>query len=168
MHIKIAATPPIGHPTLCRAPPGGKGATPRPKSEDPQELQFLPKSEDPTFPFATFAVVAVLPGSSPTDVERLVVDPLENKLNGLEDVKAVRTEIEDGVAVIRVEFRAGSDATEKRDAVLREVGALRPTLPAELARLGFGARVTSSNGEGWMSVSRMPGCASLTRCKICS
>ncbi len=98
-------------------------------------LFTIPKSEDPTFPFSTYAIIAVLPGSSPSDVERLVVDPLEAKLTTLEDVKTVRTEIEDGVSVTRIEFRAGSDPTEKRDAVLREVGALRPTLPAEIARL---------------------------------
>ncbi|MBX3227615.1 MAG: efflux RND transporter permease subunit [Labilithrix sp.] len=100
-----------------------------------QSLFTVPKSEDPTFPFATFVVVAVLPGSSPTDVERLVVDPLETKLKSLADVKTMRTEIEDGVSVTRVEFVAGSDPTEKHDAVLRETTALRPTLPPELARL---------------------------------
>lgn len=100
-----------------------------------QSLFTIPKSEDPTFPFATFAVVAVLPGSSPNDVERLVVDPLETKLKSLSDVKSMRTEIDDGVAFIRVEFVAGSDPTEKHDAVLRETSALRPTLPPELARL---------------------------------
>lgn len=100
-----------------------------------QSLFTIPKSEDPTFPFATFAVIAVLPGSSPNDVERLVVDPLETKLKSLDDVKSMKTEIDDGLAVIRVEFVAGSDPTEKHDAVLRETTALRPTLPPELARL---------------------------------
>lgn len=100
-----------------------------------QSLVAIPKSEDPTFPFANFAVVAVLPGSSPADLERLVVDPLETKLKTLDDVKSIKTEIEDSVAVVQVEFRAGSDAEKKRDAVLRETTALRPTLPAELARL---------------------------------
>lgn len=100
-----------------------------------QTLFSIPKSEDPTFPFATFAVVAVLPGSSPSDVERLVVDPLEAKLKSLDDVKSMKTEIEDGLAVIRIEFLAGASPSEKRDAVLRETTSLRPTLPAELARL---------------------------------
>ena len=98
-------------------------------------LFTIPKAEDPTFPMATFSIAAVLPGATPTDVERLVVDPLEAKLKTLDDVKTIKTEIEDGLAVIRIEFRAGVDADKKRDAVLRETNALRPTLPPELVRL---------------------------------
>ena len=98
-------------------------------------LLSIPKAEDPTFPYPNFAVVAVLPGATPVDVERLVVDPLETRLDTLDDVKTMKTTIEDGVAVIQVEFTAGSDPARKRDDVLREVSALRPTLPAELARV---------------------------------
>ena len=47
----------------------------------------------------------------------------------------LKTEIEDGLAVVQIEFRAGVDPDKKRDEVLREVTALRPTLPAELVRL---------------------------------
>lgn len=100
-----------------------------------QSLLSIPKSEDPTFPFATFVVVAVLPGATPNDMERLVVDPVETKLKALDDVKKLTTEMEDSLAVTQIEFRAGSDPDRKRDEVLREVTALRPTLPAELVRL---------------------------------
>ena len=72
-------------------------------------LVTIPKAEDPTFPMATFSIAAVLPGATPGDVERLVVDPLEAKLKTLDDVKTIQTEIEDGLAVMRVEFRAGVD-----------------------------------------------------------
>jgi multidrug efflux pump subunit AcrB len=98
-------------------------------------LMTIPKAEDPTFPMATFSIAAVLPGATPADVERLVVDPLEAKLKTLDDLKTIQTEIEDGLAVLRVEFRAGVDASKKRDEVLRETTALRPTLPPELVRL---------------------------------
>jgi multidrug efflux pump subunit AcrB len=98
-------------------------------------LISIPKSEDPTFPIATFVVVAVLPGATPVDVERLVSDPIETKLKALDDVKKLQTEIDDGLAVTRVEFRAGADPDRKRDEVLRETTAVRPLLPAELARL---------------------------------
>jgi multidrug efflux pump subunit AcrB len=95
----------------------------------------IPKAEDPTFPLATFLVVAVLPGSAPADMERLVVDPLETKFKTLDDLKSMQTEIEDGLAVIRVEFQSGVDANRKHDEVLRETAAVRPDLPAELIRL---------------------------------
>jgi len=98
-------------------------------------LLSIPKAEDPTFPYPSFAVVAVLPGATPGDVERLVVDPLEARLSALDGVKTMRTTLRDGVAAVGLEFLAGSDPARKRDDVLREVSALRPSLPAELARL---------------------------------
>lgn len=100
-----------------------------------QSLISIPKSEDPTFPMAGFSIVAVLPGATPADVERLVADPIETKLKALDNVKKLQAEIDDGLAVIQLEFRAGSDPDRKRDEVLRETMALRSSLPAELARL---------------------------------
>lgn len=100
-----------------------------------QALLTIPKAEDPTFPFANFVVVAVLPGATPQDLERLVVDPIEAKLKALDDVKTLKSEMEDGLAVIQLEFKAGSDPDRKRDEVLRETTSLRPTLPADLVRL---------------------------------
>jgi multidrug efflux pump subunit AcrB len=98
-------------------------------------LAGIPKAEDPTFPYPNFAVVAVLPGASPADVERLVVDPLEAELKALDDVKSMKTTIDDGLAVVQIEFTAGTDPARKRDEVIRETTALRGRLPPELARL---------------------------------
>jgi len=98
-------------------------------------LLGIPKAEDPTFPYPNFAVVAVLPGASPADVERLVVDPIEAELKTLDDVKSIKTTIDDGLGVVVVEFLAGTDPARKRDEVIRETTALRSRLPAELLRL---------------------------------
>ncbi|HEY6911928.1 MAG TPA: efflux RND transporter permease subunit [Myxococcales bacterium] len=95
----------------------------------------IPKSEDPIFPYPNFAVIAVLPGANPGDLERLVVDPVEARLKPLDGIKAIKTTIEDSLAVIWVEFEAGTDTPRKHDDVLREIDALRPDLPAQLARL---------------------------------
>ncbi len=98
-------------------------------------LLAIPKAEDPTFPFPSFWVVAVLPGAGPADVERLVADPIEAELKALDDVKVLKTVVDDGVAVVQVEFLAGSDPARKRDEVIRETTALKARLPAGLARL---------------------------------
>jgi multidrug efflux pump subunit AcrB len=98
-------------------------------------LSAIPKSEDPSFAIAVFVVVGVMPGASPEDVERLVVDPVESRLGQLDDVKRIRSEIDDGLGITQVEFRDGVDADRKRDDVLREVNALRPTLPQDVVRL---------------------------------
>lgn len=100
-----------------------------------QALAAIPKAEDPSFPIATFLIVGVLPGASPEDVERLVVDPVESRLGQLDDVKRIRSEIGDGLAIVQLEFREGVDADRKRDDVLRVISILRPTLPEAITRL---------------------------------
>src|SRR5262249_45495957 len=94
-----------------------------------------PRLEDPPIDFPTFTVVAVYPGASPTDLERLVVIDLEKKLDALENVKHIDSRARDGVATIRVEFEVNEDPDKKYDEVVREVNAMRPTLPSELTRL---------------------------------
>ncbi|HLL46078.1 MAG TPA: efflux RND transporter permease subunit, partial [Longimicrobiaceae bacterium] len=107
-------------------------------------LLRIPRSEDPTFPIAIFPVVAVYPGASPADVEKLVVDPIEDAVGELEDVKSVKTRIEDGLAVVLVEFEADADADRKYEETLREINTLRPTLPADLRSLEV-QRTSSAN-----------------------
>ena len=60
---------------------------------------------------------------------------IETKLKALDDVKSMKTTIEDGLGVTQIEFIAGSDADKKNDDVLREINALRPSLPTELRSL---------------------------------
>jgi multidrug efflux pump subunit AcrB len=95
-------------------------------------LLSIPKAEDPTFPYPNFAIAVVYPGAVPTDLEKLVVDPIEAKQNALDDVKTLKSEMSDGLAVLNIEFIAGTDPDRKYDDVLRELNALRPTLPGDL------------------------------------
>jgi multidrug efflux pump subunit AcrB len=95
----------------------------------------VPRAEDPTFPIAIYPIIAVYPGASPADVERLVVKPIEEAVGELDGLKTLETQVEDGVAVIQAEFEAGEDPDRKYEEVLREVNTLRPTLPADLHSL---------------------------------
>src|SRR5687768_3585497 len=92
----------------------------------------IPRGEDPTFPVPIYSVVAIYPGASPNDVEQLVVDPIEEKLGELDDLKDLTADVRDGLAVVRAEFEPSVDADRKYDEVVREVNALRPSLPADL------------------------------------
>ena len=98
-------------------------------------FRTIPRSEDPQFPMAVFQVVAVYPGATPTDLEQLVVDPIEDAIAELDGVKEVKTRIFDGVAVILVEFEADVDGDEKHQAVLRQIGEVERDLPADLPSL---------------------------------
>ena len=95
----------------------------------------IPRAEDPDFPVPIFFAVAVYPGASPEDMEQLVTEPLERRLQSLTDVKKLESTSSDGLSVITIEFDTESDAERKYDQVIREVNALRPELPAALQRL---------------------------------
>ena len=95
----------------------------------------IPRGEDPTFPIPTFMIIVVYPGASPSDMEQLVVDKIEDKIGALQDVMKLYARAEDGLATIRLEFEPSVDADRKEDEVMREMNALRGDLPAGLARL---------------------------------
>ncbi|MGD8280544.1 MAG: efflux RND transporter permease subunit [Gemmatimonadota bacterium] len=92
----------------------------------------IPRAEDPPLDFPSFTVIAVYPGAGPRDLERLVVREVEERLDGLDRVESIESSIEDGVAVVFIQFEANEDPDEKYDEVLREMNALRPELPPEL------------------------------------
>jgi multidrug efflux pump subunit AcrB len=95
----------------------------------------IPQAEDPEFPIPIFPVVAIYPGASPSDIEQLVVDKVEKSLNELEDIKSMKTEIKDGVAVVVIEFTADSDPDKKYDEILRQMNSIRTSLPQDLYSL---------------------------------
>ena len=95
-------------------------------------LRSIPRSEDPYFPISTFVVTAVFPGADPKELERLVVKPIEDQLSELEDLKQLDSTVNDSVAVIIPEFEAFVDVEAKYDEIVREINALRPSLPPEL------------------------------------
>ena len=95
-------------------------------------LLTMPRSEDPDIEAPQFAIVVIYPGTSPKDMEELVVDPLEEKINGLEDMKRIKTTINDGLAVMRVEYKYESNPDDKYQELVREVNSLRPELPRDI------------------------------------
>jgi multidrug efflux pump subunit AcrB len=98
-------------------------------------LLTMPRSEDPEIEAPQYAIVVVYPGTSPKDLEELVVDPIEERINELEDMKRIKTTISDGLAVFRVEYKYESDPDEKYQELVREMNSLRPELPRDIYSL---------------------------------
>ena len=95
----------------------------------------MPKSEDPQIQGVGSSIYAVYPGASPTDIEELVVNPLETALNELDDVRTISSNSEDGIGIIGIEFELGSDPDEKYSDVVQKVTSLRSELPENLMML---------------------------------
>lgn len=85
-------------------------------------LLKMPRAEDPDMQAPVFPVVIVYPGASPSDMEQLVVKPLEARFYGLDRIKRIKTEINSGLALVLIEYEHGSDYNAKHQEVIRELG----------------------------------------------
>lgn len=95
----------------------------------------MPRSEDPAVSPPGSSVIVVYPGTSPEDLEKLVVDPIEESLNELEDIKKLNATVDDGLALIQIEFTAGSNPDDKYTDVLQKVNRVRNDLPEDILAL---------------------------------
>lgn len=92
----------------------------------------MPRAEDPEINPPQFPVVVIYPGTSPKDMEELVVKPIEKQVSELEDIKRIKTRIDDGSAIIEVEFNYSSNVNDKYQELVREINALRDKLPSDV------------------------------------
>src|SRR6185369_6360008 len=95
-------------------------------------LLNMPRGEDPETTAPSFVIIVVYPGTSPIDMEKLVVDPMEKRFNELDNIKRLVSDINDGLATVRVDYKHEMDPDEKYQEIVREVNALRSELPADI------------------------------------
>nr|WP_281384758.1 efflux RND transporter permease subunit [Novosphingobium piscinae] len=95
----------------------------------------LPRTEDPPLSTPGFTITIVLPGATPETIEQQITRPVEDALAGLDNLRDLRSTSSDGVSSINAEYIWGTNGDRKYDEVVREVNALRATLPAGVARV---------------------------------
>ncbi len=95
-------------------------------------LLTMPRAEDPEINPPQYPIVIIYPGTSPQDMEELVVKPIEKKVSELENLKKITTKIDDGVAVINVEYKYNSNVETKYQELVREVNSIRNGLPQDI------------------------------------
>ncbi len=100
-------------------------------------LQTIPRAVDPHFSMPVVAVTALQPGADAAEIEQTITKPIEEVMQGLEDVKEVFSFSKDGVASIRAEFDWSGDPDRYFNDTVREVNAIRAQLPPDLVRLEF-------------------------------
>ncbi|MFM7838159.1 MAG: efflux RND transporter permease subunit, partial [Chitinophagaceae bacterium] len=98
-------------------------------------LLSMPRAEDPEINPPQFPIIVIYPGTSPVDMEELVVKPIEKRVSELEDIKKINTVIKDGVVEMVVEYKYSSDVDAKYQELVREVNSIRNELPRELYSL---------------------------------
>jgi multidrug efflux pump subunit AcrB len=98
-------------------------------------LVTMPRSEDPTTTPPGSSIIAIYPGASPSDIEQLIVDPIEAKINELDDIKRIESLSADSLAVTAVEFHSGTDMDETYSELVQKINSIRNDLPGEITDL---------------------------------
>ncbi|MBY0490507.1 MAG: efflux RND transporter permease subunit [Gemmatimonadaceae bacterium] len=75
---------------------------------------------------------AVYPGASPEQVEREVLEPIEEAIQSISGVKSINGEARDGFALIRTEFVFSKDVQEATQDIRDAIATKRQDLPQEL------------------------------------
>ena len=83
----------------------------------------------PDIDLPTITITATLPGAAPAQMETEVARKLENSVATLQGIKHIYTKVQDGTAIVTVEFRLEKPTQEAlddvRDAVSRPIAAVR-------------------------------------------
>jgi hydrophobe/amphiphile efflux-1 (HAE1) family protein len=100
-------------------------------------LRSLPVSEYPEVAPPTIVVRAVYPGANPGVIAQTVATPLEQAINGVENMLYMSSSATaDGVLTTTVTFRIGTDVDLAQVQVQNRVSQALPRLPEEVRQLG--------------------------------
>lgn len=80
----------------------------------------------------TVTVTAMLPGAAPAQMETEVARKIENSVATLQGIKHIYTKVQDGSAIVTVEFRLEKGTQEAVDDVRDAVSRIRSDLPGDL------------------------------------
>lgn len=98
----------------------------------------LPVERFPDIAPPTVTVTAVYPGAKAETVQKSVIAPLEEAINGVEDINYITSTADNsGLATITVYFRQGTDADMAAVNVQNRVTTVTGLLPAEVVRAGI-------------------------------
>lgn len=97
----------------------------------------LPVAQYPDITPPVVTVTATFPGASPEILERTVIKPLEDNINGVEDMIYISSSADTtGTATTTITFAPGSDPDMAQVNVQNRVSQADPNLPEQVRRLG--------------------------------
>ena len=98
----------------------------------------LPVSQFPDVAPPTVEVVAVYPGANAKTLSETVATPLEQEINGVENMIYMTSQSSaDGVVTLQVAFELGTDLDRAQLQVQNRVAIAEPRLPESVRRLGI-------------------------------
>lgn len=92
----------------------------------------LPISSLPDIALPEVRVTVNLAGATPTQLETDVTRRVEDAVASIPGIDSIRSQVNEGVSVTRVEFELGRDLSDALDQVRDAVSRIRPELPSDI------------------------------------
>ena len=99
-------------------------------------MSTLPITKFPDIAPPSVTVTAMYPGASAEVIARSVAPPLENAINGVEDMDYITSTSSNGTLMLTVVFRLGTDPDQASVNVQNRVAQATSQLPAEVNQIG--------------------------------
>ena len=99
-------------------------------------LSGIDREAWPTTPFYHIEVSMAYPGATPEEVEESIVVKIEDRVSGLDDVKAVKSVAAPGMASVRIQMDFGTDMVQALNDIESAVNRIQ-SFPAGADRPGF-------------------------------
>jgi len=79
-------------------------------------LEFMPREENPQIKVSGGAVIVALPGASPKEIQKVIIEPLEKKIREIKGVEYIYSFAKDSLGIVQVQYYIGE---EKEDSNLK-------------------------------------------------
>jgi len=100
-------------------------------------LNLTPREENPQIKVAGGAVIVAMPGASASEIQKVIIEPLERKIRGIKGVENIYSIAKESVGIIQVQYYLGQDKANSDlklyDQIMRNMdympkGALQPII----------------------------------------
>lgn len=100
-------------------------------------LLIMPREENPQIKVSGGVVIVALPGALPSEIQKVIIEPLEKKIKEIKGVENIYSFAKDSVGIVQVQYFIGEDKEESNlklyDQVMRNMdlmpqGAMQPMI----------------------------------------
>ena len=100
-------------------------------------LLIMPREENPQIKVSGGVVIVALPGAKPSEIQKVIIEPLEKKIKEIKGVENIYSYAKDSVGIVQVQYFIGEDKEKSNlklyDQVMRNMdlmpqGAMQPMI----------------------------------------